>query len=179
MALKAASEVARRCMCLELLLQRLGLEIDEDDSEAERDVVREAWLSRLGDLGLEGVLAADERAFLELRVGALTDEQIDEIEGRIICALIILWALGRLGERPSAKMLGDATDLVTKYGILGDGSIPKANATAASVTLRPESELRAAMASYAEKQGDGRGHGDHEEMVSVLAVHTLSSILDG
>lgn len=178
MALKDAPDVAKRCMCLELLLQRLGLEIDEDDSVEELETVRLAWLSRVGDLGLDGVLLADERGFLERPTGELTDEETDELEGRVICALVLLWALKRLGTRPSGAMLGDATRLITEYGILGDGSIPKAKAAAESVSLRPEAALREALADYTRVQGDGSGEGSPDQMVAVLAAHTLSWVLD-
>ena len=159
---------------MELLLQRLGLESDEDDPEEEREEVRIAWLARITDLGLEGALLAEERAFLELAVGAMNEEQVDDVEGRVICGLVLLWALRRIGERPSAKMLGDATRLITEYGILSGGSISGANATAASVELRPEGELREAHASYIAKHADG----DPEQMVSVLASQTLEWILE-
>jgi hypothetical protein len=181
MAMKSASDVARRCLSLELLLQRLGLEVDDDDPAEERDEVRIAWQGRLPDLGvLEDELvglAADERAFMELPVGELTEENVDEIETRVIGALLMLWSLKRIGARPSASTLGDATRLMAEYGVLGDGSISKANATVKDARLRPESELREALAGYAAKQGDGRIDGDPEQMVAVLAVKALAWVL--
>ena len=179
MAQKDPPDVAKRCLCLELLLQRLGLEIDDDDPVEERETVRVAWLSRVGDLALEELLLPEERAFLERPVGELTEEETDDIEGRVICALVLLWAMRRLGARPSAAMLGDATRLISEYGVLGDGSISTANATARSTTLRPESELREELATYTRTQGDGRGEGEgqEEQMVSMLAVQTLSWML--
>ena len=166
MAGKDASDVAKRCLCLELLLQRLGLEIDEDDPAAERDAVREAWLARIGDLGLDAVLFA-EGAFLERPAGGLTDQETEEIEGRVIGALVLLWALGRIQTQPSAAMLGEATALIGEHGVLGDGSISAANATVASAKLRPETELRDALAHHAATAGDP------EQM-----AHTLSWLLE-
>lgn len=168
MAGKDASGAAKRCLCLELLLQRLGLEIDEDDPVAERDAVRQAWLARIGDLGLETVLLAEERAFLERPAGGLNDEEMEAIEGRVIGALVLLWSLGRLETRPSAWMLGEATLLIGERGLLGDGSISAANATVASVKLRPESELREALAHYSAATGEP------EQM-----AQTVSWLLDG
>ena len=159
--------VARRCLCLELLLQRLGLEVDDEDPVEEREGVRVAWLARVPDLGLGEALLADERAFLERRVDDLTAEEVDEIEGRVVGALVLLWALSRIGELPSSKMLGDATRIFATYGILGDGSITAAIATVESAKLRPEPQLLAARAAY-EKENDE---------ISQLALLALSSIV--
>lgn len=182
MALKDASDVARRCLCLELLLQRLGLEIDEDDPVAARDEIRNAWLSRIGDLSLDGVILPDERAYLERPVGSLSEDETDDIEARVITAMVLLWALSRLPEAPSAAMLGDAVTLMAEHGLLGDGSISAANATVAAVQLRPESELRDASDAYARTtKGDAAPAGSAEspeEMVAKLAGQALSWVLD-
>jgi len=191
MALKTATDVAKRCLCLELLLQRLGLEIDEEDPVAERDAVRRAWVSRLGQLGLEEAILADERALLERSVGDLTDEECDDIEGRVIGALVLLWSLSRLGGRPTSAILGVATRLMAEHGVLGDGSIPEAKATIGSVRLRPETELREALAAYTKARGasppesaEEPGAGpppapsDPEAMVAAIGVSTLSWVLE-
>jgi hypothetical protein len=178
MATKDAADVAKRCLCLELLLQRLGLELDEDDEVAELDAVRVAWLSRVGELGLEGVLVGGERGFLERPVGDLTEDETDEIEGHVIASLIFLWSLSRLGGRPTAAILGKATDVVAEYGLLGDGSIPGAIAAVSKVELRPESELRDALDAYARTQKAATDPAEPEGMVAGIAVHALTWILD-
>ena len=179
MALKDATEVAKRCLCLELLLQRLGLEIDDQDPVTERDAVRRAWLSRLGQLGLDEAIATDERALLERSVGALTEEECDDIEARVIGALVLLWALGRITERPSAAMLGEATTLMAEHGVLGDGSIPVAKATLGNVCLREESDLRAALAAYAATRGESATTpAAQDPMVAAIAVERLAWVLD-
>jgi hypothetical protein len=64
MALKEATDVAKRCLCLELLLQRLGLEIDEEDPVAERVVL--LWsLSRLGGRPTAAILGVATRLMAE------------------------------------------------------------------------------------------------------------------
>ncbi|HSO34055.1 MAG TPA: hypothetical protein VLT33_16085 [Labilithrix sp.] len=176
MALTNANDVAKRSLCLELLLQRLGLEIDEEDPVAERDAVRRAWVSRLGQLGLEEAILADERALLERSVGELTDDECDDIEGRVIGALVLLWSLSRLGARPTAAILGIATRLIAEHGVLGDGSIPEAKAAIASVALRPEPELREARAAYAAAQAAAEAT-DPEAMVSAIGVRALDGVL--
>ena len=178
MASKDAAEVAKRCLCLELLLQRLGLELDEEDPVVERDAVRLAWISRLGQLGLEEVLLPGERAFLERPVGDLNEDETDEIEGQVISSLILLWAMSRLGGRPSAAILGKATDVVAEHGILGDGSIPGAKAAITAVALRPESELRDALVAYVKTQKEGNDPAAPEQMVAGIAVHALAWVLD-
>lgn len=179
MALKDATDVAKRCLCLELLLQRLGLEIDDEDPVIERDAVRRAWVSRLGQLGLEEAIATDERELLERSVGALTEDECDDIEGRVIGALVLLWSLGRITERPSAAMLGEATTVMAEHGVLGDGSIPAAKATMASVQLREESDLRAALAAYTATRGESgvATPADQEPMVAAIAVQSLGWVL--
>ncbi len=177
MALKNATEVAKRSLCLELLLQRLGLEIDESDPIAERDAVRRAWVSRLGQLGLEDAIAADERALLERRVGELTDDECEDIEGRVIGALTLLWSMSRLGGRPTAAILGAATRLIAEHGVLGDGSIPEAKATIKSAALRSEIELRAALAAYATQADRGTSPEDREPMVAAIGAQNLTWVL--
>ncbi len=168
-----ASDVAKRCLCIELLLQRLGLEIDEDDPVVERDAVRLAWLSRLGQLGLDQVLLADERALLERPVGELTEAECDDIEGRVIYGLALLWALGRIPAPPDAEMLGDATAIVAEHGILGDGSIPAAKATVSGAKLRPEPEVAVALSAAAAAKDDSF-LGGPKHMVASLVVQALA-----
>lgn len=181
MALKTATDVAKRCLCLELLLQRLGLEIDEEDPATERDAVRRAWVSRLGQLGLEEAILADERALLERNVGELTEDECDDIEGRVIGALILLWSLSRLGGRPTAEILGIATRLMAEHGILGSGSIPEAKAAIGGVQLRPESDLRDAESAYLLGRGEAGAPNpaDPEQMVAAIGAQTLAWVLGG
>src|SRR4051812_25814310 len=107
MALKDASDVARRCLCLEILLQRLGLEIETDDSPEQRDGVRRKWLERLPQLGLDAVMIPAERAALESPVGKLSEDDLDDIHGRASGALVLLWSLARLPMRPSFATVDD------------------------------------------------------------------------
>ena len=166
-------EVAKRCLCLELLLQRLGLELDEEDAELERDAVRRAWLSRLGQLGLDETILADERALIERPVGELTEEECDDIEGRVIGALVLLWSMSRLGARPTAQTLGIATRLIAEHGILGDGSIPEAKKAIDAVQLRPLTELEAAAETY-RKTAETSKPDDPEGMVAEIGKTTLA-----
>lgn len=168
-----AVEVAKRCLCIELLLQRLGLEIDEDDPVTERDAVRTAWLSRLGQLGIDQTLLGDERALLERPIGELTDAECDDIEGRVIRGLALLWALGRIPSPPDDAMLGEATAIIAEHGVLGDGSISGAKATVAGAKLRASEELAAASAAAA-KAKDDSFLGGPKYMVASIVVEALA-----
>ncbi len=168
-----ASDVAKRCLCIELLLQRLGLEIDEDDPVVERDAVRLAWLSRLGQLGIDQTFIADERSLLERPVGELTEAECDAIEGRVISGLALLWTIGRIPALPDADSLGEATAIVAEHGVLGDGSIPAAKATVAGAKLRPGAELATARTGAA-KTKDDSFLGSHKYMVASLVVEALA-----
>ncbi|MBX3219515.1 MAG: hypothetical protein KF795_03280 [Labilithrix sp.] len=171
-------DVARRCLCLELLLQRLGLETDTDDPAAERDEVRRRWVSRLGDLALEAALLPDERALLERPVGALTEDDLDDLHGRASGALVLLWSLGRIATRPSFGAVGELESIVAEHGLLGTGSIARANESAAGALLRPEAELREALAAYGKTRGKAREPSDPEKIVAAVGAHHLEWILD-
>jgi hypothetical protein len=178
MATKTPSEVAKRSLCLELLLQRIGLELDEEDHVDKRDAFRLAWVSRLGDLELDATLLPDERAFLTRPVDALTQEEVDDIEGRVISAVVLLWALGRAPKLPAASTLGDAPDVVAEHGVLGDGSVSGARETVAKASLRPEAELRDALSAAERARGDVSQAMTPEQMVAGIALHALGWVLD-
>lgn len=180
MASKDAPDVAKRCLCLELLLQRVGLEVDDEDPADEREAIRVQWVARLGDLGLSLVVLREERALLERPVGELTEDEVDEMQGQASAALVFLWALGRLPAPPSVESVIDMPDLVAEHGVLGSGSISAALATVAASKLRPDAELREALETYAAKQGDGSAERELEpsEVVAVLTTHALDWIID-
>lgn len=173
MAARSASDVAKRCLCIELLLQRLGLELDEEDPVEERDAVRRAWVSRLGQLGIEEALFADERALLDRPMDKLTEEECDQIERRVIGGLAFLWALGRIPAPPTPEMLGEATALFGEHGVLGDGSISGAKAAVDGAKLRADAELTDALGTYA-KTKDESFLGGPQHMVAALVVQALS-----
>jgi hypothetical protein len=178
MTARDAVDVARRCLCLELLLQRLGLETDTEDPAAERDDVRRRWLSRLGDLGLETAILPGERALLERPVGEMSEDDLDDLHGRACGALVLLWALGRLPARPSFADVEDMASIVGEHGLLGAGSISGANETVASASLRSATELREGLSAYARARGKAREPTEPEKIVAGVAAHHLEWILD-
>ena len=175
---KQAADVARRCLCLELLLQRLGLETDTEDAATERDAIRRQWLSRLDDLGLDATILPAERALLERPVGELSEDNLDNLDGRASGSLVLLWALGRLPSRPTFQAVEDMESLVGERGLLGSGSISEAKETVTSASLRPETELRDALAAYARTRGKAREPTEPEKIVAGIAAHQLEWILD-
>lgn len=174
---KDASTVARRLLCLELLFQRLGLE-EADDDEAAREKARVAWTSRLDDLGIAGDLLADERGFLERPIGALTEDDLDDLEGRVSGALVLLWALGRLDARPTFATVTELEDHLEARGLLGDGSVKQAKAAAESASLRPADELDAALGTYLKARGKAKEIVDPEKIVAAVGAHHLTWILE-
>src|SRR5262245_15249548 len=123
MTARNAVDVARRCLCLELLLQRLGLETDTEDSVAERDDVRKKWVLRLGDLELEATISPYERALLERPVGEMSDDDLDDLHGRASGAVFFLWALSRVDVRPSlVTVVEEMEAVIGEHGLLGSGS---------------------------------------------------------
>lgn len=174
---KDAVTVARRLLCLELLFQRLGLEEAEDDIAA-REKARAAWAGRLDDLGIAGEFVADERSFLEQPVGRLSEDDLGDLEGRVSGALVLLWALGRLEQRPTFAMVTELEDHLEAHGLLGDGSIKQAKAAADGAKLRPADELDAALGTYLKTRGKAKEIADPEKIVAAVGAHHLTWILD-
>lgn len=175
---KEATAVARRCLCLELLLQRLALEIDEDDTKESLEEMRLGWLGHTTGLGVDDALLPEERAYLETPVGALGEDERDDIHARATAAVILLWALGSVPTRPTLAHVHDALDLVTAHGFLGDGSISVANEKVATAKLRPIGDLRAAYAAYTQERGKMTDDDTPEQIVGTLGFRTLAWVLD-
>jgi hypothetical protein len=171
-------DVARRCLCLELLLQRFGLEADTDDPVAARDEVRAKWLARIPDLEVDAAILPSERALLERPVGTLTDDDLDDLHGRASGALVFLWALGRLSTRPTFASVEDIADLLAEHGLLGAGSISKAKDAAHASRLRDDAELRDAESAYARTRGKAREPSDPEKIFAGVAAFYVEWILD-
>lgn len=178
MATKDPALVARRCLCLELLAQRLVLETDDDEPVADRERARTMWLSRLGDLGVDDELADDERTLLERPVGELSEDELDDLDGRASVALVLAWALGRLEQRPSFASTNALADTLADHGLLGDGSIARAKAAAESARLRPDAEIEAARSAYERTRGKAREVTDPEKIFAEIAAHHLEWVLD-
>jgi hypothetical protein len=174
---KDASAVARRLLCLELLFQRLALE-EADDDAAAREKARVAWASRLDDLGIAGDLLDDERGFLERPVGALSEDDLDDLEGRVSGSLVLLWALGRLDARPTFATVTELEDHLAAHGMLGDGSVKQARAAAESATLRPADELDSALGTYLKTRGKAKEIAEPDKIVAAVGAHHLTWILE-
>lgn len=174
---KDASAVARRLLCLELLFQRLGLEEADDDRDA-RERARASWVARTADLGIDGELLDDERAVLEKPVGELSEDDLDDLEGRVSGALVLLWALGRIDARPTFAAVTELETHLAEHGLLGDGSIKAAKAAAESATLRPADELDGALGTYLKARGKAKEIADPEKIVAAVGAHHLTWILE-
>lgn len=174
---RAAVDVARRCLCLELLHQRFVLETDEEDVAA-REKARTMWTSRHADLGIEGALEPEERALLERPVGTLGDEDLDELHGRATGALVLLWAIGRLTERPSFDTVEQMDDVLAEHGLLGDGSIARARTAAEGATLRPADDRESAESAYLRARGKAREVDDPDRIFAEVCAHHLGWIAD-
>lgn len=176
--MRAAEAVARRAVILELLLQRFGLETDTEDSAADRDRARSAWVSRLGDLGVDADITTSERAFLERPVGELSEDELDDIHGRAAGVLVLLWALGRLPTRPSFEAIDEMETLAVEHGVLGSGSISQAKAAIAGAALRAEAEIESGQSAYERIRGKAREATSPDAIVAELGVHHLDWVLD-
>lgn len=178
MSLRAPRSVAARCLCTELLLQRLGLEAEGEDDVATREAIRRAWAARLPDLGLDVDILPRERALLEAPVGTLDEDAKDDLLGRASAGLVLLWALGRLEQRPGAAAVDELESLLTEHGLLGDGSIKEARAAADGAELRDASELEDAAAAYERARGKSREADTPEKVFADVAGEQLEWVLD-
>lgn len=176
--MKLPRVVARRSLVLELLLQRYGLETDEEGSVDEREEARAAWVDRLGDLGVDEEIAEGERALLSQKVGELSDDELDDVHGRAAGALVLLWALGRLPVRPSFADVDTMETAVLDHGILGSGSIKGAKATIDGASLRPEAEIEAGRFAYQQIRGKAREPSSPDAVFADVGVHHLAWVLD-
>lgn len=167
-------DVARRCLCLELLAQRSVLEADATD-RAGAEAARAKWASRLGDLGI--TLSEEERALFDRPVGALSEDERDDLDGRSAGAAVLLWALGRTGARPT---FASADAIVADHGLLATshGSIAKARAAAEGASLRPEPELDDARSTYRRARGKAKEPGGAEQIYAGIAAHHLTWIVE-
>jgi hypothetical protein len=176
--MKSAVAVARRCLCLELLHQRLGLETEADTPQSEREAVRVAWRSRLAGLGVEPTLLEEERRLLEAPVGTLDENDLDDLDGRATGALVFLWALARTDTRPTYAATLDRESLLADAGLLGDGSIARASAASESAKLRDEQELTDALTIFERLRGKSKDPSEPEKIMAGIAAHHLAWVLD-
>lgn len=168
-------DVARRCLCLELLFQRYLLESDTGEPASERERARAMWLGRDRDLEIADRLTEEERAYLTRPIGALSEDDLDDVYGRATGAAVLLWSLGRLPERP---LLATVEDAVGEHGLLGDGGISAAREAARAAVLRPEAELDTALAHYRRLRGKAREVDDPERTFAGVAAHHLTWVLE-
>jgi hypothetical protein len=136
------------------------------------------WLTRLPDLGVEPAILDDERALLEQPVGELSEDELDDIHGRASGALVLLWALGRLSSRPTFAAVDDMESLVAEHGLLGSGSISQAKDAVTNARLRPDEELRDALAVYSRTRGKAREPSDPDQIYAGVGAHHLEWILE-
>lgn len=170
-----AIDVARRCLCLELLHQRLLLE-EADDAIDDRERARVAWLGRHDALGVTASLSDQERVLLAAPVGTLDDEALDDLHGRATGAVVLLWALGRLDARPTWKTIEAMEQVLADHGLLGDGSVSQAKAAAEAARLRDEGERDEAWNAYSKSRGKAREVDDPERIFAEVAAHHLAWI---
>jgi hypothetical protein len=175
---KIAQDVARRCLCLEVLFQRYLLEADDEPAE-ERERARQTWLARTGDLGIDEELLDEERALLERPAGELADDDLDDVHGRASGTLVLLWALGRVPQRPTFATLEQIDEKLAEHGLLGDGSVSSARAAAESAELRSPAELEEARRAYLRTRGKAREVVEPEKVLADVAAHHLTWVLDG
>jgi hypothetical protein len=160
--------------------QRFVLEQSDegDDPVAEREKARQLWCGRLTDLGVDEVLLAEEKVFLNKEVGTLDEEALDDVHGRATGALVLLWALGRLEVRPSFETVNEMEAVLTDHGLLGDGSITKAKEAVEAATLRTDNERENARHTYVRTRGKAKEVEEADRIFAEVAAHHLQWIGD-
>jgi len=154
------------------------LETDTDDPLTEREAARRAWTTRTRDLGVDDALLPEERALLDRAVAGLTEDELDDLHGRVTGGLVLLWAIGRIDTRPSFASVDALEATLSECGLLGDGSISRAKAAAEAARLRDPVELEAALTAYAQRRGLARDTEDPEKIFAGIATHHLEWVVD-
>ncbi len=137
--MRSVEEVVKRCVCVEIVCQRLALEQqagDVDDAEKLR-----ADLALTAEkLDVTGAMMKAEKAVLEAAVGTLNLED-DGFSTFFADAAVLLWCLKRIDELPTVAELATETlndVLASGFWSLGGKTILQAMHDA---TLRDRAEL--------------------------------------
>ena len=149
--MKSVERVVHRCLGLELLAQRGGLEDNDEVPAAEREGIRSEWVGRRAELGFDPELLDDERAALDSPVGSLSEEQMLDLDANGLLACILLWCLGRTDHLASPAELLDfevVVELLDEQGLLAPAASDGINAALQAVTLRTDQELLEASSTY-------------------------------
>ena len=112
---------------------------------------------------------------IDARNRPLSDDELDDLHGRAVGASVLLWALGR---RASPPTLAEVESAVVESGLLGDGGIARARASADGATLRTEEELDEALASYLRIRGKAKLPEDAARIFASVGAHHLTWILE-
>lgn len=89
----------------------------EADSAGETYAQSRAWLTAMG---LDDELEPRERAFLDLRLGAASDDDVSHGSWRAEGLAVLAWALG-VAEIPGPDQQADPMELWTALDFLSDG----------------------------------------------------------
>jgi hypothetical protein len=141
--MRTSQEVARRCLCLELVSQRVAIEHQAPDLGDDAASLHEGLMTTVSELGLEASFHGTELEHLRATIGAL-DMDDPTLDVALADLAILLWCLGRIEQLPTVEQLmSDALDEVLAAGFLAraEGDLEAVAVALGEAKLRPTAEL--------------------------------------
>lgn len=145
--MRSSHDVAKRCLCLELVAQRIALEHQAEELGADAATLHEGLLAAVDELALEASFFGSELPLLHARLGA-ADLDDPTLDAAFADLAILLWCLGRIEELPTVEQLmGDEISDVLGAGYLAtaEGDLEAVEAALKNATLRPRPMLDAVL----------------------------------
>lgn len=151
---RTAAQVAARCVCVEMVIERIALEQACEAGQMKLDeleATRTNLLEVVTFLGLDDELTKDERAALERKGGTLDDSE----ELSIVFADLpyLLWMLGRIPRLFSVADLEAQLPEIIERGLFRTGDRHDIKKAMDRATLRPAEEIDAQLDDIAKANG--------------------------
>src|SRR5580700_4498340 len=105
--MRSVEEVVKRCVCVEIVCQRLALEQQAGDVD-DAEKLREDLALTADKLDVSGVMTKAETAIVEAAVGTL-DLEDEGFSTFFADAAVLLWCLKRVDELPTVDELATET----------------------------------------------------------------------
>jgi len=141
--MRSVDEVVKRCVCVEIVCQRLALEQQAGEVD-DADVMRRDLIATADKLDVADSMTKAEKAVLEAPIGSL-DLEDDGFSTFFADATVLLWCLNRIKTLPTVAELATETlndVLAAGFWSLGGKTILQAMHDA---KLRSQAELGRAL----------------------------------
>jgi hypothetical protein len=141
--MRSSQDVAKRCLCLELVAQRIALEHQAEELGPDAATLHEGLLAAVDELALEPSFFGTELPLLRARLGT-ADLDDPTLDAAFADLAILLWCLGRIEALPTVEQLmGEEISEVLSAGYLAsaEGDLEAVEAALRNAKLRPKPTL--------------------------------------